>query len=64
VDERSIVLYLNRKGLTAEVVHDDLAATLGEEATAYSRVTNCLRASPMDESDENILRALEELPFS
>jgi hypothetical protein len=32
MDQRSNVLYLNRKSLTAEVTHDDLVATLGEEA--------------------------------
>jgi hypothetical protein len=80
MEERSIVLYLDRKGLIAQVIHDDLVPTLGEEATAYSTVTDSLRAaliipcdgtpfsaatSPhIDESDEAILRALEELPFS
>jgi hypothetical protein len=80
MDQRSIVLYSNRKGLTAQVVDDDLVATLGKEAIAYGRVTNDLRVariiprdatafsagtSPhVDESDEDILRALEELPLS
>jgi hypothetical protein len=32
MDERSIVLYLNRKGLTPQGIHYDLVATLGEEA--------------------------------
>jgi hypothetical protein len=40
MDQRSIVIYLNRKGLTTQVIHADLVATLGEEATAYSTVTN------------------------
>jgi hypothetical protein len=64
----------------AHVIHDDPVATLGEEAIAYNTVTNSLRVariiprdatlfsaatSPhIDESDEDILRALEELPFS
>jgi hypothetical protein len=80
MDQRSIVPYLDRKSLTAQVLYDDLVATLSMEATAYSMVTNYLRAariiprdatafsaatSPhIDESDEAILRALEELPFS
>jgi hypothetical protein len=80
MDQRSIVLYLNRKDLTAQVTHDDLVATLGAEAIAYSTVTNYLRtvriihrdATPLsattslciDVSDEVILRALEEFPFS
>jgi hypothetical protein len=80
MDQRSIVLCLNRKGLMAQVIHDDLVATLGDEASAYNTVTNYLRAARIiprdatqfsavtsyhiDESDEAILRALEELPFS
>jgi hypothetical protein len=79
MDQRSILLYLNRKGLTNQVIHDHLVATLGEEAIAYSTKKNYLRAariiprdatafsagtSPhIDESDEDILRALEEFPF-
>jgi hypothetical protein len=80
MDQSSIVICLNRKGLTAQNLHGDLVATLGAEAIAYSMVTNYLRAtriippdaitvsdatSPhIDESDEAILRTLEELPFS
>jgi hypothetical protein len=80
MDQRSIVLYLNRKGLMARVIHDDLVAMLGEEAIAYSTVTKYLceaqtrpdDATPLpeeisthiDDSDEAILGALEELPFS
>jgi hypothetical protein len=80
MDQRSIVLYLNRKNLTAQVIHDELVSTLSEEAIAYSTVTNYLvvariiprdptpfaaAISPhIDESDEAILRALEQLLFS
>jgi hypothetical protein len=80
MDQRLIVLYLNRKGLTTQLIHDDFVATLGEEAIAYSTVTNYLRAariiprdakafsaasSPhIDDSNEAILRPLEEFPFS
>jgi hypothetical protein len=80
MDKRSIVLDLNRKGLMAHVIHQDLVATLAEEAIAYSTVTNYLRAAriiPRDaisfsaatsphihKSDEDILRALKEFPFS
>jgi hypothetical protein len=54
IDQRSIVLYLNRKDLTAQAIHDDLVATPFSAA-----------ASPhIDELDEAILRALEEFPFS
>jgi hypothetical protein len=37
--QKSIVFYLNRKDWMARVIHDDLVATLGEEAIAYSTVT-------------------------
>jgi hypothetical protein len=61
-------------------MHDDLVATLGEKAIAYSNMTKYLREaqtapddatalpeeiSPhIDDSDEAILRALEEFSFS
>jgi hypothetical protein len=45
MDQRSIVIYLNRKGWMARVIDDDLVAMLGEEAIAYSTVTNYLRAA-------------------
>jgi hypothetical protein len=80
MDQRLIVVYLNRKGWTLQVIHGDLVATLGEEAIAYSTATNYLRAAQiilrdatacsdatsihLDESDEAILRALEDLAFS
>jgi hypothetical protein len=78
--QRSIVLYLNRNGWMARVIHDELEATLGEEAIAYGTVTKYLREaqtgrddampssaeiSPhIDDWDEAILSALEEFPFS
>jgi hypothetical protein len=62
------------------VIHDDLVATLGEEAIAYNTMTKYLReaqiipgdttpsshiTSPhIDDSDETILRATQQLPFS
>jgi hypothetical protein len=80
MDQRSIVLYRNRKGWMARVIHNDLVATLGEEAIAYRTVTKYLRevqTGPDDatalpeemsphsgDSDEAILRALEEFSFS
>jgi hypothetical protein len=80
MDQRSVVLSLNRKGWMAPVIHDDLVATLGEEAIAYSTVTKYFREaqtgpddatalpeeiSPhIDDSDEAILRALEDFSFS
>jgi hypothetical protein len=79
MDEQAIVLYLNRNGWTALVIHDNLVSTLCKEAIAYSTVRKYLRevqTSPgkttrfsgashhIDDSDEAILRALHELPFS
>jgi hypothetical protein len=80
MDQRLIVRYFNRKGLTAQVIQNNLVATLGQEAIVCSTVTNYLRevqtgadhANPLpeeispdiDDSDEAILGALEELPFS
>jgi hypothetical protein len=79
MDQKSIVLDLNRNGWMARVIHDDLVATLGE-AIAYGTVTKYLReaqtgrddAMPLseeisphiDDSDETIPSALQELPFS
>jgi hypothetical protein len=36
-------VYLNRKGWTVQVIHDDLIVTLSEEASAYSMVMKYLR---------------------
>jgi hypothetical protein len=70
MDPKSIVLYFHRKSWTAQDRHDDLVATLYEEAIAYSTMTKYLHeaqingadAAPMfdatsprlDESDEAI----------
>jgi hypothetical protein len=51
MDQKSIVLYLNRKGWMARVIHDDLAATLGEEALAYSTVMKSLRVARINPRD-------------
>jgi hypothetical protein len=64
----------------ARVIHDDLVVTLSEEAIAYGTVRKYLREAQTgpddatafpeeisphnDDSDEAILGALEELPFS
>jgi hypothetical protein len=79
MDQRSIVLYLNRKGWMTQVIHYDLVATLGEEAIAYSTVAKYLHEAQtgpdeatalleeitphIDDSDDLILSTLEELPF-
>jgi hypothetical protein len=80
MDHKSIAIYLNRKGCMGRVIHVDLVVTLGEEAIAYSTVMKYLRegqtgpddatALPdeisrhIDDSDEAILRALEEFSSS
>jgi hypothetical protein len=80
MDQQRIVVYLKRKGWTTRVIHNNLVATLAEEAIAYSTVTEHFRetqnspgdpiqlsdaTSPhIDDSDQAILRALEELPSS
>jgi DNA polymerase III gamma/tau subunit len=82
MDPESIVryLHLHTKGWTAQEIHDDLVATLGEEAIEYSMVTMCLREAQinpadaislldatshhLNKSDEVVLRVLEELQFS
>jgi hypothetical protein len=79
MDERSIVLYLHRKGLSAHVIHDDLVATLDLQAVASNTLTPCLREANLGtaevtldressslhihDSDQAILIALEEDPF-
>jgi hypothetical protein len=79
MDERSIVLCLHVKRLSAHEIHDDLVATLSPKAVAYSTVTCYLHeakfgttkvtldlepSSPhIDDSDQAILAALKENPF-
>lgn len=79
-DQRSIVLYLARKGLSAREICDNLEATLGPDAKSYSTVTRFLRetkflssdplvtsseeTSLADDSNEAILLALCEQPFA
>jgi hypothetical protein len=43
MEERSIVLYLARKGLLPLAIHEDRGATLGADAVSYSSVTRYLR---------------------
>jgi hypothetical protein len=43
IDQKSIVLDLIRKSWTVQVIHDDLVATLDEQAIAYSTVMKYLR---------------------
>jgi hypothetical protein len=43
MEQRSIVLYLARKGLSPLAIHNDLVTTLGADAVNYSSVTYYLR---------------------
>jgi hypothetical protein len=45
MDQRTICLYLNRKGFSAHAIHNELVQVLGSDAIAYSTVTFYLRAS-------------------
>jgi hypothetical protein len=45
MDQRSICLYLNRKGLSAHAIHDKLVQVIGSDSVAYSKVIFYLRAS-------------------
>jgi hypothetical protein len=76
LDQQSIVLYLSRKGISAVTIHDDLAATLGEDAASYLSVTGCVREvifpssnrpdplpppeHQLDDSDQTILLELAD----
>jgi hypothetical protein len=45
MDQRTICLYLNRKGLSAKAIHDELVQVFGFDVIAYSTVTSYLGAS-------------------
>jgi hypothetical protein len=80
MDQRSITLYLAKKGLSATAIHRNLKETLVPEAVAYSTVTMYLRTlsfrgkteeeeigdhdQPLNEVDEAILKALADEPCS
>jgi hypothetical protein len=77
MDQGSIFLYLNRNGLSAKVIHNELVQISGPDAMAYSTVTKTLRAShgtaqneewhsdPSDDvANRAILQALDQNPFT
>jgi hypothetical protein len=80
MDQRSIVLYLARKSLSAIQSDEDLRATLGPDAMSDPSVTRFLREATFpppnplvtfseeepgsDDSDGAILLALTEQPFA
>jgi hypothetical protein len=45
MDQRTICLYLNRNGLSAKVIHDELVQVLGSDVITYSTVMSYLGAS-------------------
>jgi hypothetical protein len=45
MDQRTICLYLKRKGLSAKAIHDELVQILSSDAIADSMVISYLRAS-------------------
>jgi hypothetical protein len=79
MDQRTIVAYLALKAFSARAIHEDLMATLGRDAMAYSTVVRYLHdahyspssqrtasveaSRALDDSDEAILSSLDENPF-
>jgi hypothetical protein len=77
---RPIVVYLSLKWMSAREIHDDIIATLWPEAVLYSSVTRYIREGgflpsepephpadvqrDLDDSDQDILAALEDNPFT
>jgi hypothetical protein len=77
MDQRSICLYLNRKGLSVHAIRDELVSVLGSDTVAYSMVSFYLRSShwtaeneeqhsdpPPDDIDNAILQARDQTPFA
>jgi hypothetical protein len=77
MDQRTICLYLNTKGLSAQAIHDELVQVLGSDVIAYSTVIFYLGASRWraqneaqhsdpnsDVIDNAILQALDQTQFA
>jgi hypothetical protein len=77
MDQSTICLYLNKKGLSAQAIRDELVQILGFDAIAYSTMTSYLDASrwrtqneeqhsdpPPDVIDKAILQAHHQTPFA
>jgi hypothetical protein len=77
MNQRTICLYLNRKGLSAQAIHDEFVQVLGYDAIAYSTVTSYFGASrwraqndeqdsdpPPDVMDKAILQAVNQTLFA
>jgi hypothetical protein len=77
MDQSTFCLYPNRKGLSAQAIHDELVQVLGSDVIAYSTVTSHFGASrwraqneeqhsdpPPDAIDKAILQAVNHTPFA
>jgi hypothetical protein len=77
MNQPTICLYLNRKGLSAQIIHDELVQVIGSDVIVYSTVTSYFGASrwraqneeqhsdlPPDIIDKAILQALYQIPFT
>jgi hypothetical protein len=77
MDQRPIVLFLSMKGLPAQDIPGELVGVLSSDAVGYSTVTKYLREtrippipmetlekSPNTVTDDAILDALQQQPFS
>jgi hypothetical protein len=80
MDQKAIVLYLHLRGLSLDVIHEDLMCVLEENAVVYSRVTKYVGSEkfrPKNDGppsqpmivepgpvDQAILTALAEYRFS
>jgi hypothetical protein len=80
MDLESVMLYLNKKRLSAVAIHAEINIVLGKGTTGYSTVTRYLRKQSFanvshlapeepdlgaaDTIDNVILQALDESPFA
>jgi hypothetical protein len=80
MDQKGIVLSLHIRGMLLDTIHEDLMRVLGENAVAYSTVTEYVRSEkfpPKNDGhpsepisiepgpvDQAILTALADYPFS
>jgi hypothetical protein len=77
MDQSTICLYLKRKGLSGQTIHDQLMQVIGSDAVAYSTVTSYRGLSRWraqneeqhsvatpDIIDNAILQALNQTPFA
>ena len=64
VEQRAVIEYLQKKGMSPSQTHEDMTATLGKSAVSYSIVKRwfltfkCGKASYEDEHDGGPLRTV------